>query len=98
MQRGPMTSIVVSRIVSMLGVTYYEVRVHRINTNHILQPICRPLSRRCRPGGLVGPSMVGGLLNAGYPFSFAAIALSLCFLLAEALTFSIRRHWEKWPA
>ena len=77
MQRGPMTSIVVRRIASMLAVTYYAVRVHGINTNHILPPMCRPVSRRCRSGGFAGPSMVGRLLNGGYPFSFAVIALSL---------------------
>ena len=49
-------------------------------------------------GGFAGPSMVGWLLNAGYPFSLAVIALSVCFFLAGALTFSIRHHWEQQPA
>jgi hypothetical protein len=66
MQRGLMTSIVASRIVSMLAVTYYAVRVHGI-TNHILPPMCCPLSRRCRTGGFAGPSMVGRLLMAVIP-------------------------------
>ena len=49
-------------------------------------------------GGFAGPSMVGWILDAGHPFSFAVIALSLSFFLAGALTFSIRHQWSGIPA
>jgi MFS transporter, ACS family, tartrate transporter len=49
-------------------------------------------------GGFAGPTAVGWLLNEGYPFSFAVLVLSVCFFLAGALTFSVRRHWERAPA
>jgi ACS family tartrate transporter-like MFS transporter len=48
-------------------------------------------------GGFAGPSVVGWLLNAGYPFPLAVLVLSVCFLLSGAVTFSIRHHWEQAP-
>jgi MFS transporter, ACS family, tartrate transporter len=47
-------------------------------------------------GGFVGPTIVGAVLTAGYPFLVAVIFLSACFLGASALTMSllrlVRRH------
>jgi ACS family tartrate transporter-like MFS transporter len=40
-------------------------------------------------GGFAGPSMVGWLLSAGYPFSSVVLLLRLCFCLAGVFTFSI---------
>lgn len=49
-------------------------------------------------GGFAGPTAVGWLLNAGYPFSLAVLLLSVCFFMAGAITFSVRRYWERAPA
>jgi ACS family tartrate transporter-like MFS transporter len=43
-------------------------------------------------GGFVGPSLVGSILTARYPYSVAVGILSICFLGAAALAFGLRKR------
>jgi hypothetical protein len=43
-------------------------------------------------GGFTGPTVVGKLLTAGYPFSLTVFLLSLVFFVAGVLTFSLERR------
>lgn len=42
-------------------------------------------------GGFVGPTVVGAILTAGYPFSTAVFFLSGCFLCASLATLAMRK-------
>ena len=46
-------------------------------------------------GGFVGPTVVGALLTAKYPFSTSVIFLSFCFLGASIVTFLMRDKIRK---
>jgi ACS family tartrate transporter-like MFS transporter len=48
-------------------------------------------------GGFVGPTIVGALLTAGYPFSVSVIFLSACFLAAGVLTLPLLRLVNRAP-
>lgn len=41
-------------------------------------------------GSFFGPTIVGSMLTAGLPFSFAVVCLSICFLLAGICTLGLR--------